>query len=44
MLVHGGERSLVANLAAANTFTISHLESQEAKAIIERAKVELFLV
>lgn len=39
VLVNGGERSLVANLAAANTFTPSHLESAEAKEIISRAKV-----
>lgn len=31
VLVNGGERSLVANLAAANTFTHSHLETSEAK-------------
>jgi adenosine kinase len=39
VLVNGGERSLVANLAAANTFKASHLESSEAKEIISRGKV-----
>ena len=39
VLVNGGERSLVANLAAANTFHASHLETPEAKEIIARAKV-----
>lgn len=38
VLVNGGERSLVANLAAANTFTASHLSTPEAQAIIARAK------
>mmetsp|Transcript_31018 Transcript_31018/g.29625 ORF Transcript_31018/g.29625 Transcript_31018/m.29625 type:complete len:345 (-) Transcript_31018:89-1123(-) len=39
VLVNGGERSLVANLAAANTFTHSHLETSEAKEIIQRAQI-----
>eukprot|EP00604_Paraphysomonas_vestita_P001614 CAMPEP_0174822316 /NCGR_PEP_ID=MMETSP1107-20130205/14955_1 /TAXON_ID=36770 /ORGANISM="Paraphysomonas vestita, Strain GFlagA" /LENGTH=268 /DNA_ID=CAMNT_0016040907 /DNA_START=159 /DNA_END=966 /DNA_ORIENTATION=+ len=39
VLVHGGERSLVANLAAANTFTPSHLSTETAQAIINRAKI-----
>lgn len=39
VLVHGGERSLVANLAAANTFTVDHIEKPEAKAIIEQARI-----
>eukprot|EP00568_Trieres_chinensis_P000192 CAMPEP_0183304466 /NCGR_PEP_ID=MMETSP0160_2-20130417/9537_1 /TAXON_ID=2839 ORGANISM="Odontella Sinensis, Strain Grunow 1884" /NCGR_SAMPLE_ID=MMETSP0160_2 /ASSEMBLY_ACC=CAM_ASM_000250 /LENGTH=344 /DNA_ID=CAMNT_0025467523 /DNA_START=79 /DNA_END=1113 /DNA_ORIENTATION=- len=39
VLVKGGERSLVANLAAANNFKESHLETEEAKAIIDAAKV-----
>lgn len=39
VLINGGERSLVANLAAANTFTESHLESTSSKDIISKAKV-----
>ncbi len=39
VLVNGGERSLVANLAAANTFTASHLETAEAKEAISSAKI-----
>ncbi|KAL3760830.1 hypothetical protein ACHAWU_007896 [Discostella pseudostelligera] len=39
VLVKDGERSLIANLAAANNFKPSHLESEEAKAIIESAKL-----
>ena len=39
VLVNGGERSLVANLAAANTFTHSHLETAEAKDIIQKAQI-----
>lgn len=39
VLVNGGERSLVANLAAANTFTYSHLETPEAKEAVEKAKI-----
>lgn len=39
VLVNGGERSLVANLAAANTFTFSHLETPEAKDAVEKAKI-----
>jgi adenosine kinase len=39
VLVHGGERSLIANLAAANTFTVDHIEKPEAKEIIARAKL-----
>lgn len=38
-LIHGGERSLVANLAAANTFNVSHLETPQAKEIIESAEI-----
>lgn len=38
VLVQGGERSLIANLGAANNFKPSHLESGKAKAIIEKAK------
>lgn len=39
VLINGGERSLVANLAAANTFAPSHIETEPAKAIIERSKI-----
>jgi adenosine kinase len=39
VLINGGERSLVANLAAANTFTASHLEEPSHKALIEAAKI-----
>lgn len=39
VLVHGGERSLIANLAAANTFTSAHLETAEAKEAVEQAKI-----
>jgi adenosine kinase len=39
VLVNGGERSLVANLAAANTFTASHLDTSEAQTMIQRAKI-----
>ena len=39
VLVNGGERSLVANLAAANTFSAAHLESSQAKELISKAKV-----
>jgi len=39
VLVNGGERSLVANLAAANTFSAAHLETPKAKELISKAKV-----
>ncbi|CAE7388668.1 ADK [Symbiodinium microadriaticum] len=39
VLIHGGERSLVANLAAANTFSPAHLETDAAKSMINRAKI-----
>ena len=39
VLVKGGERSLIANLAAANNFKPTHLETAESKAIYESAKV-----
>ena len=39
MLIHNGERSLVANLAAANTFNASHLATETAQALISRAKI-----
>jgi len=38
VLVKGGERSLIANLAAANNFKKSHLETSESKVIYERAR------
>jgi adenosine kinase len=38
VLVKDGERSLCANLAAANNFKQSHLESAESKALYEAAK------
>eukprot|EP00548_Thalassiothrix_antarctica_P001549 CAMPEP_0194129274 /NCGR_PEP_ID=MMETSP0152-20130528/513_1 /TAXON_ID=1049557 /ORGANISM="Thalassiothrix antarctica, Strain L6-D1" /LENGTH=343 /DNA_ID=CAMNT_0038823411 /DNA_START=36 /DNA_END=1068 /DNA_ORIENTATION=- len=37
-LIKDGERALVANLAAANNFKPSHLETEKAKEIIESAK------
>ena len=39
VLVKGGERSLIANLAAANNFKPSHLETPESKSIYESASV-----
>merc|ERR1719436_1831416 len=39
VLVKGGERSLIANLAAANNFKPSHLETAESRAIYESASV-----
>jgi adenosine kinase len=39
VLVKDGERSLIANLAAANNFQPTHLDTMEAKAIIESAKL-----
>eukprot|EP00605_Chrysophyceae_sp_TOSAG23-4_P002721 GSChrysophyteH1.ASY1.ANO1.3000.1 assembled CDS len=39
VLINGGERSLVANLAAANTFSEGHLQTQEAAALIESASI-----
>jgi len=39
VLVKDGERSLIANLAAANNFKQSHLETPEAVAIYEAAKL-----
>lgn len=39
VLVHGGERSLVANLGAANTFSKVHLDTDEAREIINRGKI-----
>lgn len=39
MLINGGERSLVANLAAANTFSISHLDNAESKEAIQNAQI-----
>ena len=39
VLVNGGERSLVANLGAANSFTASHLDSKTSEEIIDRSKI-----
>lgn len=39
VLVKDGERSLIANLGAANSFKKSHLETEESQAIYEAAKV-----
>ena len=39
VLINGGERSLVANLAAANTFNVSHLETSASQEIINRFKI-----
>jgi adenosine kinase len=39
VLVNDGERSLVTNLAAANTFAAAHIQTSQAAAIIERAKI-----
>lgn len=38
MLVNGGERSLCANLGAANTFTPDHLAKDQAQAMINKAQ------
>lgn len=38
VLVKDSERSLVANLAAANNFNVSHLDTEEARQIVEAAK------
>jgi len=39
VLVKGGERSLVANLAAANHFVPAHLDTDKAKAMVEQSRV-----
>jgi len=39
VLVNGSELSLVANLGAANTFSPTHLQSEEAKEAINRSKI-----
>ena len=39
VLVNGGERSLVANLAAANTFSHAHLDTPDAKDALSLAKI-----
>jgi adenosine kinase len=39
VLVKGGERSLIANLAAANNFKPTHLESERSTQIIEQASI-----
>lgn len=38
-MINGGERSLVANLAAANTFSESHLDNPAVKEAIANAKI-----
>ncbi|CAM9998700.1 unnamed protein product [Ectocarpus sp. 6 AP-2014] len=38
VLVNSGDRSLVANLAAANNFAPAHLETEKAKAMVDSAK------
>lgn len=38
VLVNSGDRSLVANLAAANNFTPEHLDTEKAKAMVDSAK------
>lgn len=38
VLVHGGERSLVANLSAANLYKEEHLQRPETWAVVEKAK------
>lgn len=38
VLLHEGERALVANIAAANNFLASHLSTDEAEALIEHAR------
>ena len=39
VLINGGERSLVANLAAANTFSAAHLKTPEAESAINKATI-----
>eukprot|EP00597_Dinobryon_sp_UTEXLB2267_P001111 CAMPEP_0170070592 /NCGR_PEP_ID=MMETSP0019_2-20121128/8822_1 /TAXON_ID=98059 /ORGANISM="Dinobryon sp., Strain UTEXLB2267" /LENGTH=339 /DNA_ID=CAMNT_0010278901 /DNA_START=34 /DNA_END=1053 /DNA_ORIENTATION=+ len=39
VLINGGERSLVANLAAANTFSSAHLKIPEAESAIAKASI-----
>lgn len=39
VLINGGERSLVANLAAANTFTAAHLDTEDAKDAVKKAQI-----
>lgn len=41
-LILGGERALIANLAAANNFKPAHLETDKAKEVIESAKFYYF--
>eukprot|EP00850_Spirogloea_muscicola_P016302 SM000131S26732 [mRNA] locus=s131:252552:255824:- [translate_table: standard] len=38
VLIHGGERSLVANLSAANCYKVEHLERPENWALVEKAR------
>lgn len=37
VLLNSGDRSLVANLAAANNFTPEHLDTERAKAMVDSA-------
>lgn len=39
VLINGGERSLVANLAAANEYKVEHLEGKERTAVMESANM-----
>ncbi len=39
VLINEGERSLVANLGAANSFNVSHLESESAKNVMANASI-----
>uniref|UniRef100_A0A7S2UW56 Adenosine kinase n=1 Tax=Fibrocapsa japonica TaxID=94617 RepID=A0A7S2UW56_9STRA len=39
VLIKGGERSLIANLAAANHFAESHLDTDKAKELVSNAKI-----
>jgi adenosine kinase len=41
-LILGGERALIANLAAANNFKPAHLETEKSKEVIESAKFYYF--
>jgi adenosine kinase len=39
VLVHGGERSLIANLAAANTFSVDHLDVARSMDVVQAARI-----
>lgn len=39
VLIHGGERSLIANLAAANTFSVDHLDVASSQDIVNAARI-----